>query len=138
MLTVLKDYIVNIVFPFNLSAYYEPGIKFSFDLEVFLSVVVFVGVILLPLLFPKGHRAMALFWVVVFFVFLLPVSQLVPIISLMNDRFLYFPMIGVSGLIVVSYQSWPVLNKRLLPSFIVLLVISLASLSYDRAKAWEG
>ena len=87
-----------IFWPSDLSAVYAPAIKSGFDIEVGLSALVLALIIALGI-FLYHRRRDLLFWLVLFFIGLLPVSQIVPIVTLMNDRYLYFPMLGAAAFI---------------------------------------
>ena len=83
----------------NLSAVYAPAIKSGIDIEVawlhsLLLLIMALGIFL------YHCRRDLLFWLALFFIGLLPVSQIVPIVTLMNDRYLYFLMLGAAAFIV--------------------------------------
>ncbi len=99
MLPVFVRYVGIALWPLNLSAVYAPAIKTAIDFEVaraglLLSLIALLGVVL------YYRRRDILFWLLLFFLGLLPVSQIVPIVTLMNDRYFYFPLLGASACIV--------------------------------------
>ncbi len=99
MLPVFIRYLKLIFWPADLSAVYAPAIKTGIDIEVALSALLLSLVVGLGI-FLYHRRRDLLFWLVLFFLGLLPVSQIVPIVTLMNDRYLYFPMLGAAAFIV--------------------------------------
>jgi len=135
MLTVYQDYLMNIIWPVELSAAYGPVIRKSIDAQVVISSVLLVASFCLPFLFSGPRRRLAWFWMTVFFVSLLPISQIVPLVTLMNDRYLYFPMLGVSGFLAIFFHSGLLTNKSIKVAFVSLLVV-LALLTSQRAKVW--
>lgn len=141
MQIVLVRYLWMLLWPFHLSPLYLPAIKPDIDMEVALamllvSALVVVGVILL-------RRSRRLFFgYAIFFIGLIPVSQIVPIVTLMNDRYLYFPLLGaawlVGGLIcrmvdmVSSWQRW------LAVSACGVLMAGLSLVSFQRTAVWKN
>jgi 4-amino-4-deoxy-L-arabinose transferase-like glycosyltransferase len=96
MLPVFVRYLGMTLWPTNLSPVYSPFIKTGFDLEVAASGLLLVLVVGLGIFLYHRKRDL-LFWLLLFFIGLLPVSQIVPLVTLMNDRYLYLPMIGASA-----------------------------------------
>jgi len=82
-----------------------------------------------------------LFWYGLFFLGLLPVSQIVPLITLMNDRYLYFPMLGAAGLVAHlisgARERGGTLPGRVLPIVSLTLVAALAGTSHLRGRVWK-
>jgi tetratricopeptide (TPR) repeat protein len=88
----------------------------------------------------RSYRKYALFGLLVFAIGFLPVSQIIPINTLMNDRYLYFPMLGFSCYAlmlcreVVGRVS---LNYRAAISVAVGLFVVLSSLTWQRVAVWS-
>jgi len=144
MLPVLVRYVGITLWPMNLSAVYAPTIKTGIDFEIaqaglLLSLIVILGVIL------YYRRRDILFWLLFFFLGLLPVSQIVPLVTLMNDRYLYFPLLGAAAFIVaVAFLiiDYGARNKTLVRIsvgvfFLVILGHYLIE-SYDRIPIWRN
>jgi tetratricopeptide (TPR) repeat protein len=71
---------------------------------------------------------------------LLPVAPIVPITTLLNDRYLYFPMLGVSALLAAGISAFFDSGKawvRALGIGIALLALPLAVVSYKRCAVWS-
>lgn len=136
MLPVLLSYVKMIALPLSLSPWYEPVVRSGFDRQVLGSLLMVV--ILFGVAISLARRGMMkeLYWGTVFFVGLLPVSNLIPIITMMNDRYLYLPMLGVSGL-VCSIISRYVEKRTVVISFAAILVI-LSLLSYEQTAIWKN
>jgi tetratricopeptide (TPR) repeat protein len=84
-----------------------------------------------------------LFWYALFFLGLLPVSQIVPLATMMNDRYLYFPMLGVAGLAAhlsgffreqAGMKPWG--RTVLVASAGIVISLSVASLM--RSRVWRN
>lgn len=141
MLPVLFRYLGMVFYPTALTVYYgDVTIRSRLDEEVVLAAG---GVLLLLALgvFLYRRNKMALCWYVLFFMGLLPVSQIIPIITLINDRYLYFPMIGVAGICAVAAEGVSeklfMARKWLVVGSIPLFAL-LAWLTVQQAKSWEN
>ncbi len=99
MLPIFIQYLKMVIWPTDLSAVYAPAFKTGIDSEVSLAALGLSIIIAIGIYF-YYRRSELLFWIVLFFLGLLPVSQIVPIVTLMNDRYLYFPMLGAAAFIV--------------------------------------
>lgn len=95
MLPVLVLYLKMIFLPTQLSALYDPLIRTSIDLQVVLAALVLAAVAG-SMVFLWRRDRLLFFSLGIFWLCLLPVSQVVPLVTLMNDRYLYFPLLGVA------------------------------------------
>lgn len=139
MLTVYKGYLFNLFWPLHLSAEYRVVIKHVLDGEVFLSAALLVISLVSVLLVGQDRRRSASFWLAVFFIGFLPVSQIVPFIHPMNDRYLYFPMLGFAAVLALLLQSCVVrirVSERTLRFAGVAALLLLAVLSWQRTGVW--
>jgi tetratricopeptide (TPR) repeat protein len=143
MLPVFTQYLKLVVWPANLSAVYAPAIKTGFDLEVVLAVLV-LSIIAALGIFLYHRRRDLLFWIVLFFLGLLPVSQIIPLVTLMNDRYLYFPMLGAAACIAsIAFLALNETrkNKHLARIAVgvpfLLLLAHFAVASYVRIPVWK-
>ena len=144
MLPVLVRYLRLVIWPAGLSAVYDVPIKTGIDFEVAVAAVlcailIFVGIAL------YRRRRDIFFWFALFFIGLIPVSQIVPIVTLMNDRYLYFPMLGATGFLgVVIFRDamWrELLNqpKNIAASGCFLLIAgALATTTCQRVGVWQN
>jgi len=77
----------------------------------------------------------------VFWLGLLPVSQIVPLVTLMNDRYLYFPMLGAAslyGVLVVGGREWLRLRGRGAAVALLLVpLLLLPLLAHQRVAVWR-
>ena len=140
MVPVLVSYLLDCIWPFGLSPSYDVTVRLAPDM-VFIGAL---GVLLLTawggvLLYRKNPAL--LFWYSLFFIALVPVLQIVPLITLKNDRYLYFPLLGFCALAVkagggtvrhLSRQgrSW---GKYLLCGLMLLLPL----LSFRQSLHWR-
>lgn len=101
MLPVFVRYMWMVVWPSGLSPIYNPPVRVTPDMVVVASAV-FLSAVMAAAYFFYRRRSECFFWIIFFFVPLLPVSQIVPLLTLMNDRYLYFPLVGAACLAVIG------------------------------------
>lgn len=138
MLPVLCSYLRLVFWPSGLSVFYSTPLHRYPDQYVIMAILLLAGIFwLIGRLYRHDRRAA--FWPLLFFIGLLPVSQVVPLVTMMNDRYLYFPLLGVAGLTVWTVKASAVtLGQR--PAFSPLLAVPLlllAFLSFQRIPVWQ-
>lgn len=140
MLPVLCRYVLLVVWPTGLSALYSPLLHTSLDGTVivavaFLAVIVAGGVAL----YRRNRRSG--FWALLWLIGLLPVLQIIPLNTLISDRYLYFPMLGVSALagVAVAFLVKRVGERsvRAINAMCASVLILLALLAFMRTDVWK-
>lgn len=141
MQTVLVRYLWMLLWPLNLSPLYLPQIKPHIDIEVALALLFVAALTVAGIILLRSNRRL-FFGYALFFIGLLPVSQIVPLVTLMNDRYLYFPLLGGSWLIgglichiVDMTTSW---QRRIAISTCAVLMAGFALVSFQRAAVWKN
>jgi tetratricopeptide (TPR) repeat protein len=141
MLPVLWSYLKLLLWPAGLSAAYILPIRTSFDLAVLASLLLLAGLGYLGFRLYRSDRRL-LFWLVLVLVALVPVSQIVPLPTLMNDRYLYFPLIGVAALAgsgaLALYRLAGSQHAAKLRLVLVLVLAVLALVSFQRTAVWRN
>lgn len=141
MVPVFVRYLGMLVWPANLSASYSPSIHQSLDGTVACAALLLFAVILTGVWLFRRERRLG-FWVMFFFIGLFPVSQVVPTLSMMADRYLYFPMVGVAALVGVGAVFLrDHLGARRPVLLYLLLALPLGALSiasFQRAAVWRN
>jgi tetratricopeptide (TPR) repeat protein len=82
-----------------------------------------------------------LFFVCVYLIALLPVLQIVPILTLKNDRYLYFPMIGAAGAAAELISALMQGSSRLRNATVAAAVAActlLGGATYFQSQIWEN
>jgi protein O-mannosyl-transferase len=140
MLTVLPRYLKLLFWPTGLSAVYDPAIRTGIDGAVLggglLVILVAVAGVLL---FRRNRRLF--FWYGIFFIALLPVAQIVPITTLMNDRYLYFPILGAAACAgSLAFFIENSLGWRRVAGFLTagVLLTALPCLTFARTGVWKN
>lgn len=140
MLPVLTRYLEMLAWPLSLSALYNPPIKTGVDIEVAASAILLIVLTICGyLLYSRNRRWF--FWYACFFLGLLPVSQIVPLVTLMNDRYLYFPMLGVAAMfgngIHYVLSRTPAARRRIVAAALCIIFSPYPALAVKRAGVWK-
>ncbi len=139
MLPVLASYLKDVFLPIGLGPYYIIAIKTEPDMTFILSLALLLFLIILGIVLFFKNRRLCFFYCL-FFIGLLPVFQIVPLITLKNDRYLYFPLLGLAGfcaeIISLLKHAFPQRQKPLILLVIVLL-LPLPVLSFRQASIWK-
>jgi 4-amino-4-deoxy-L-arabinose transferase-like glycosyltransferase len=140
MVPVLCSYISMIVWPTSLSALYSPLLRTSIDGAVLSSAALLVMISGAGFALYRRDRRSG-FWVLLWLIGLLPVLQIIPLNTLISDRYLYFPMLGVSALTGVGcayvVKRAGVRHGVLARTLIAGVLMTLALLSFFRAEKWK-
>jgi tetratricopeptide (TPR) repeat protein len=137
MLPVFCSYLRLVAWPSSLSALYDPVIHKGVDGPVLLAVALLAGIGYLVWRLYRVDRRIA-FWPLFFFLALAPVSQIVPLVTLMNDRYLYFPMIGVAGLVAWGGSRLILRHSRVVTASVGVILLALAGVSLHRTGVWQN
>ena len=141
MQTVLLRYLQIIFWPSSLSVVYNTPVRTGVDGMVILSLLALTA-IMVGMAYLYRHDRRLLFWPALFFIGLLPVAQIVPIVTLMNDRYLYFPMLGASAFIAWLAVSLEDRTKALPCATIKTLryglMFALLCLTFNRVDVWQN
>jgi protein O-mannosyl-transferase len=141
MQPVMVRYMGMLAWPAHLSAFYDPHVKTGVDNTVILACLLLL-ILIVGAFYLYQHYLRLFFWSALFAIGLLPVIQIVPLVTLMNDRYLYFPMLGAAALVTGAAAEW-VAQLSSSPRKIVILIFSillicLPILSFNRAKVWQN
>lgn len=141
MIPVFVRYLIMLVWPSGLCVYYIPPIKTYPDVEVIGAALVLAAVCGAGVMLYRHQRPL-FFWYCMFFIPLIPVSQIVPLVTLMNDRYLYFPMIGAAGLAGHSFAllvETPLKSRRALLQIVAgAMIVALGITTYQQSKVWRN
>ncbi|HEY6009546.1 MAG TPA: hypothetical protein VIU40_14570, partial [Geobacteraceae bacterium] len=128
MAPVLVRYLGMIVWPLQLSPAYAQPFKETVDGQVLLSLLVLLLLVGGGFRLFRRDRRLA-FWLLFAALAILPVSQFVPLVTLMNDRYLYFPLLGVAavcgGAVTFLVDRFPGRGRRGVAAAALLLCLPL-------------
>lgn len=142
MLPVFARYLGKIFWPVNLGPIYNPPIKLAPDGEVLLSLLIFASIVAAAFLL-LHRRTVAGFSLTLFLLGLLPVSHVFPIATLMQDRYLYFPLLGfVLFLVAVTTDAAASLaggrGGRIWIAVLLLTALPLGAAARNQAGIWRN
>lgn len=104
MLPVLTKYLFLLLYPFNLNVIYNTPIKMAMDGEAILGATL-LALFLVGWSILYFRRRELFFWLSLSVLMFLPVANIIPQITLMHDRYLYFPMLGIAALAGFAMQG---------------------------------
>lgn len=138
MLPVLCSYVRMIAWPSGLSAIYDPPLHVTLGPAVLTATLLLLTAVVLSWRLYRYNRTFG-YWPIFSFLAILPVSQIIPLVTLMNDRYLYFPLIGIAalgggGAIALRNKT----NMRLAMAASCSLLLILALVSFQRAGVWQS
>jgi Flp pilus assembly protein TadD len=141
MLPVYCTYLRMLFSPYGLSAEYEVPIRLNPDFMVLGSLVV-LSVFCYGGLLLYRRKSRLFFWFLLFIIGFLPVSQIVPIVTPMNDRYFYLPLLGAAGFFGILLgdllERFRGGRQAAIKVLTVAIVVVLAGLSWQRAAAWRN
>jgi hypothetical protein len=140
MLPVFARYLALFFWPEGLSAIYAPTIKTGIDTEIVLAAMLMLMLVAAGVCLYRRRRDL-FFWFALFFVGFLPVSQIIPMCTLMNDRYYYFPMLGMAalcgGIIASLGSSGRPFRRNLAVVPVLFALVTLPFLSWQRTAVWQ-
>lgn len=141
----IKDYLLNMIWPANLSAYYSLVYTRISEPAVVLSLLLIVSLTFGTVyLFRKDRQAG--FWAVWFWAAILPNLNIIPLSVVMADRYLYIPLIGPAVLLGLAFfgpmKAWLLKHVPTPAGWVYaasgMLIILLAITSHARSRIWEN
>ena len=142
MLRVFPDYLGIIIYPLNLIADYS-GIKISHSIaegKVLLSLL-FYPVIISAFIFSWRKNRLIFFCLSFFFITLLPVSNIVPTMQFMAERFLYLPALGIFvifAFLINKCAAFLSSRQRILWLLVILFMLNFIPITIDRNSVWRN
>ncbi len=146
MSTVFWKYWLLLLFPYHQNILYSTiGYKSILNLPVLFSALGFMWFLFFLRVLSKWNKEAA-FWFAWFLVSLIPVSNLIaPLPSIMNDRYLYIPMIGffagsaviIRDLIIAQRVQNRIAGKTVAFAA-VLFLVPFVFLTFQRIPDWKS
>lgn len=138
--TTIPRYLFNVVAPFDLSTYYAVPLRASWlDPPVATAVAIIGSLVILTCWLASRHAPEA-FWLAWFGITLSPMLNLVPFPALMNDRYLYVPLLG--ALVPLLRVGRVALTRagatRVTPALVGVVALVLATLTVARVPVFRN
>jgi protein O-mannosyl-transferase len=137
---VVFRYLAKLAVPYPLASRYQVSLYGSaLDGPVLLALAGLVGIAALTIRL-IARRRRAAFWILWFFICLLPMLNVIPFRSMMQDRFLYLPMVGAVALVagwldrVVADRA----ARRACGAVTMLLILAAAVQSHRQVEMWDS
>ena len=141
MAPVFSRYLLLLLVPAQLSIIYNGPVRGALDTEIVLSLMLMVILIGGCGYLYRRNRNLC-FWGSLFLIGLLPVSNIIPMMTLMNDRYLYFPLLGFAALIthlpVFEHAANRVCRPVVVNIIGICAVVALSSISWQRIDVWRN
>ncbi len=125
--------LMHIVYPVNLSVDYF--VSYSNFQSAFVVLFISIYIFLMFKIKDVYLKFIMLFTLAVY----LPVSNIVPLVNTVADRYMYLPMIGISmifGYVIIKFLE--VVNPKIIYAFVVFLFSIFALISYQRGKVYSN
>lgn len=144
---IIYFYLTTFIYPANLAVQY--WVVKSMTLSGFLLPLVFDLTILVCLItsgiyLTKQHKSKSISFWFFFFWFCLGLGlhlNIVPLDFTATDRWFYFPMIGLLGMLMIFFQSWKsgkILTNRLIVVFLLIVFSALSIRTIIRNTNWKN
>ncbi|GFE62168.1 O-GlcNAc transferase [Geobacter sp. AOG2] len=143
MLPVLTRYMQTLVWPSNLdlNSVYIFYIKYRIDRDVVVALLLVLTLSIAGIYLLRRDRRL-FFGFSLFFLGLVPVSQIVPLATLMNDRYLYFPMLGAAWILggLLSRCNDAFTQNKINPALVLIacILIPCTLVSRERTAVWKN
>ncbi len=139
--TMLK-YLGLTIFPHPLTSDYYPkqiAITSWSDVKAILGLLVYIGLIILCLVRLK-KREIPVFGVIFYLIALFPMSNILfPVGTLMSERFLFIPSVGIS--LIIAWVIYKYFIKRdslsKLNTLLIIIILLLGLKTIARNRAWK-
>ncbi len=141
MLPVFARYLLLLFMPNSLTIIYNAPLKNFPDMSILVGGLILLAFIVVWLWLGKRNPRY-FFWLTIFVIGLLPVTNIVPIVTLMNDRYLYFPMLGMAPFVVLVGDDackFLKVNKTLLPAVVTTIAVMVLSvITWKQVDVWKN
>ena len=137
MVPVYWKYIRLILWPFNLSGFYDTTLFGSF-FEPVVATALIAWVVLTIAVLWKGTGQMR-FWYLRFWIWLMPVANIIPIPVYYADRYMYIPAIALFVLFGSAFSYLKGLKSAREIAFAAFAVVFLfyGAVAFDRVGVWR-
>jgi hypothetical protein len=138
MLDALMRYVKMLAWPYGYTIIYP---RFRFSTETWVFGALALGLILLVTwVYRRTRDRQILFFASLVLAFMLPILQILPRLNYVNERYLYFSIIGFVGLFVIVvrhlFQHEGVKFQKVLGGFGVFLICLMPLRSYEISDVW--
>ncbi len=133
IITSLFYNVLHVIYPIDLASDYT--LIFS-NFKIFITLIALILIIYFSVY--KNKSKVLLFAFLFSVITYLPISNLIPLVNTVADRYMYMTMIGVSFIFALLVLKIFDINKKIAYIFFVSLVILFAFCSYERGKIYSN
>lgn len=135
---VIVTYIRLLFLPINQNLDYDyPVTKSLLEIPALLSMALIVSVLSAAIIFLKKYRVPA-FFILWFFITLLPEASIIPMKDVIFEHRLYLPLAGFAIFIIsAGYYLFGKKKRKLLAIFFILVAFLYGALTYARNAIWK-
>lgn len=138
MLRGFAYYIKLLLFPINLCGDYGSyPISYILDAKVAASAILLISILAVGLLLIR-KRPLIAFGALFFYIMLLPVSNIVPTVNIIAERFLYMPSFGLILIVTVIIRDSKNISKSTWCLFLTAIIILFSIITFKRNFVWRG
>ena len=135
MATVVWRYVFTLLFPVHLANMHSPPVYTTpFALLPLMSLIGLAALVLLCIRAWTRQRQYV-FWIAWFFIGLGPVSNIVPFNTLMAERYMYIPLIGVVAIVCLALRR--LLRSHVVKAELCAVLVLFSVLSINRVPVWR-
>jgi len=135
MTKVVASYIKLLFLPVRLNADYYVATDQGYGLSFVLAVLMFISLFVIFIRIVRKNRTLA-FFILWFFIALLPVLGIIPIGNIMAERYLYIPAAGVFCFISYSLKDFRFNKKNIFVIGIILVFLGIGVV--QRNSVWKN
>jgi len=144
MLPVFADYLRLLLFPVGLAFFHHVPLRMSLISIPALAGLLVVALFVVSLVYCARRSRSVLFWWGWYFVALVPVMNIIPLNTLMAERYLYLPMAGIAGCIALAFKQFAERKSFSITSYnctlacavTILFLLSLTTM--HQSSKWEN
>lgn len=144
MFRIMWEYLVSLVMPITLNNRYIYPLEDvqNVGISTWLGVAIVALTLLIAFLKPLGKK-FSWFGITALWVFMIPVSNIIPLVITRADRYLYFPSIFLLGMIALALVkiSEALLKEKgwlVAGSIALVLILLLSGMSFSYSANWKN
>lgn len=127
---------MHIIYPVNLSVDYFVNYSKSMPFYALFTLFAVAACIISFLKIKNKYFKFALFFTAVSYI---PVSNIIPLVNTIADRYMYMPMIGISMIFAyLILKSFKVVNSKMAYAFFIFLFLIYSFISYQRGLVYAN
>ncbi len=137
MVNAVGKYAKNILFPTSLASFYDVPVVTGITASLLYAIIILAVIVILAFYLNKSHKPL-FFCLILAVSAMLPVSNIIPLNTFINDRYLYLPMAGISALAASALFRLAAHRTYFRYLVIAAVCLPLAFVSWRQCEAWKN